>query len=72
MSPLNAIWHLANWLAPAWCVAAMMALGLTLAAWCAQRLAEQMDNAAVQAEPDLWAAVDPARFAWRQGRRASA
>lgn len=46
--------------------------GLTLAAWCAQRLAEQMDNAAVQAEPDLWAAVDPARFAWRQGRRASA
>lgn len=46
--------------------------GLTLAAWCSQRLAEQMDNAAVQAEPDLWAAVDPARFAWRQGRRASA
>ena len=46
--------------------------GLTLAAWCAQRLAEQMDNAAVQAEPDLWAAVDPARFAWRQGRRATA
>jgi hypothetical protein len=30
MSPLNAIWHLANWLAPAWCVAAMMALGLKL------------------------------------------
>ncbi|WP_302174299.1 FAD-dependent oxidoreductase [uncultured Hydrogenophaga sp.] len=45
--------------------------GLTLAAWCAQRLAEQIDGAAVQAEPDLWAAVDPARFAWRQARRGS-
>lgn len=43
--------------------------GLTLAAWCAQRLAEQMDRAPVQAESDLWAAVDPARFAWRLARR---
>lgn len=43
--------------------------GLTLAAWCAQRLAEQMDGAPVQAESDLWAAVDPARFAWRLARR---
>lgn len=46
--------------------------GLTLAAWCAQRLAEQMDGVPVQAEPDLWAAIDPARFAWRQGRRSPA
>lgn len=44
--------------------------GLTLAAWCAQRLAEQIDGAEVQAEADLWAAIDPARFAWRQTRRA--
>lgn len=44
--------------------------GLTLAAWCAHRLAEHMDGDPVQAEPDLWAAIDPARFAWRQGRRA--
>ena len=43
--------------------------GLTLAAWCAQRLAEQMDGAVVQAEADLWAAIDPARFGWRQTRR---
>lgn len=44
--------------------------GLTLAAWCAQRLAEQMDGAEVQADADLWAAIDPARFGWRQSRRA--
>lgn len=44
--------------------------GLTLAAWCAQRLAEHMDGAGVQADADLWAAIDPARFAWRQTRRA--
>lgn len=43
--------------------------GLTLAAWCAARLAECMDGASVQAEPDLWSAIDPARFAWRQARR---
>lgn len=45
--------------------------GLTLSAWCAQRLAEQMDGAAVQADADLWTAIDPARFAWRQTRRAA-
>ena len=32
-------------------------------------LAAVIDGAPVQADPDLLAALDPARFAWRQARR---
>lgn len=44
--------------------------GLSLAAWCGQRLAEAIDGEPVQAPQDLWRALDPARFAWRARRRA--
>ena len=43
--------------------------GLSLAAWCAQALASQMDGDTVEAPEDLWQAIDPARFAWRESRR---
>lgn len=44
--------------------------GITLAAWCADRLAAQIDGAATtDAEADLLRAIDPARFAWKQARR---
>ena len=43
--------------------------GLSLAAWCSQRLAEAIDGAPVQTPQDLWRALDPARFAWRARRR---
>ena len=43
--------------------------GLSLAHWCAERLARQIDGAADDAEPDLVRALDPARFAWKQARR---
>lgn len=46
--------------------------GLTLAHWCAQQLALQMDNQANHAPPDLWRCVDPARFVWKQSRRQEA
>ncbi|MDO9480898.1 MAG: FAD-dependent oxidoreductase [Hydrogenophaga sp.] len=44
--------------------------GLTLAHWCAQLLAAQMDGAVLDGvEPDLAQALDPGRFAWRLARR---
>jgi tRNA 5-methylaminomethyl-2-thiouridine biosynthesis bifunctional protein len=43
--------------------------GITLAPLCASWLAAVIDGAPVQADPDLLAALDPARFAWRQARR---
>lgn len=44
--------------------------GLTLAHWCAQLLAAQLDGEALDgAGPDLVQALDPARFAWRQARK---
>lgn len=46
--------------------------GLTLAHWCAQQLALQMDNQVNHAPPDLWRCVDPARFVWKQSRRQEA
>jgi tRNA 5-methylaminomethyl-2-thiouridine biosynthesis bifunctional protein len=43
--------------------------GLTLAHWCAELLARQIDQVAPEADPDLVRALDPARFAWRQARK---
>ncbi len=44
--------------------------GLTLAHWCANRLAAQMEGeSALDADTDLLQAIDPARFAWKQARR---
>ncbi|MGE0099792.1 MAG: FAD-dependent oxidoreductase [Hydrogenophaga sp.] len=45
--------------------------GITLASWCAHLLAAQIDGTAVPVEADLVAALDPARFAWRETRRQS-
>ena len=43
--------------------------GLTLAHWCAERVAEQIAGQAPAGEDDLLAAIDPARFAWRAAKR---
>jgi tRNA 5-methylaminomethyl-2-thiouridine biosynthesis bifunctional protein len=43
--------------------------GLTLAHWCAQQLALQMEHQANTAPHDLWRCLDPARFVWKQSRR---
>jgi tRNA 5-methylaminomethyl-2-thiouridine biosynthesis bifunctional protein len=43
--------------------------GLSLAHWCAERLARQIDGAADDVEVDLVRALDPARFAWKLARR---
>jgi len=43
--------------------------GLTLAHWCAQQLALQMDDQTKHAPHDLWRCVDPARFVWKQSRQ---
>lgn len=44
--------------------------GLTLAHWCANRLAEQMEGESTSDDDaDLLQAIDPARFAWKQARR---
>lgn len=44
--------------------------GLTLAHWCAEQLAAQLQGeSANTAELDLLRALDPARFAWRRARR---
>lgn len=45
--------------------------GITLAHWCASRLAASLDGEppASQEEADLLRATDPARFAWKQARR---
>ena len=53
-------------------LSALGSRGITLAHWCAGLLAAQMDGEATQVEPDLVAALDPARFAWRQARRQQA
>jgi tRNA 5-methylaminomethyl-2-thiouridine biosynthesis bifunctional protein len=46
--------------------------GITLAALCAHLLTDQMQGQDVKiVEADLLAALDPARFAWRQARRTS-
>ena len=46
--------------------------GLTLAHWCAQQLALQMEHQTNTAPPDLWRCLDPARFVWKQSRRQEA
>ncbi len=48
--------------------------GLSLAHWCADLLAQQIDepNQTTTIEPDLIRALDPARFAWKLARRQSA
>lgn len=43
--------------------------GLSLAHWCAERLARHIAGEPDDAEPDLVRALDPARFAWKQARR---
>jgi tRNA 5-methylaminomethyl-2-thiouridine biosynthesis bifunctional protein len=50
-------------------LAALGSRGLTLAHWCAELLAGQIDGAPLDAAPDLVSALDPARFAWRQARK---
>ena len=49
--------------------------GLTLAHWCASRLADRMDGQAgalLEQDLDLERALDPARFAWKRARRQGA
>ena len=49
--------------------------GLTLAHWCASRLADRMDgqaSALLEQDLDLERALDPARFAWKRARRQGA
>ncbi len=44
--------------------------GLTLAHWCASRLAAEIDREPPAAdEADIWRKLDPARFAWKRARR---
>lgn len=43
--------------------------GLSLAHWCAQQLALQMDDQTNHAPHELWRCLDPARFVWKQSRR---
>lgn len=43
--------------------------GLTLANWCAQRVAEHITGQPPAGEADLLAAIDPARFVWRAAKR---
>lgn len=53
-------------------LSALGSRGLTLSHWCATQLAAQMDGQApdvAEQDADLIAALDPARFAWRQARR---
>jgi len=50
-------------------LSALGSRGITLAHLCAGWLASQIEGEAVLAERDLLAALDPARFAWRQARR---
>lgn len=46
--------------------------GLSLAAWCAERLAARLHGEPADAPADLCDAIDPARFAWRALRRSGA
>ena len=52
-------------------VTALGSRGLSLAHWCANLLAQQIDepNQAATVEADLIRALDPARFAWKLARR---
>ena len=50
-------------------LSALGSRGLTLAHWCAQRVAEQIAGDLPAGEADLLAAIDPARFAWRGAKR---
>jgi tRNA 5-methylaminomethyl-2-thiouridine biosynthesis bifunctional protein len=53
-------------------LSALGSRGLTLSHWCATQLAALMDGQApgvAAQDADLIAALDPARFAWRQARR---
>lgn len=52
-------------------LSALGSRGLTLAPWCAQMLAADMQGEQPEAEADLLRALDPARFAWKQARRYS-
>ncbi len=53
-------------------LSALGSRGITLAPWCASRLAAEMDgDAGSEGEADLLRAIDPARFAWKQARRQS-
>lgn len=57
-------------LAGLYLLTALGSRGLTLAHWCATRLASIMDREApIPEELDLLRAIDPARFAWRHRRR---
>lgn len=54
-------------------LAALGSRGITLATWCADRLAADLDGeSAPEDEADLLRAMDPARFAWKQARRQQA
>ncbi|WP_212745059.1 FAD-dependent oxidoreductase [Hydrogenophaga sp. 2FB] len=51
-------------------LSALGSRGISLAPWCASRLAAAMDGeGASDDEADLLRAIDPARFAWKQARR---
>lgn len=51
-------------------LSALGSRGITLAAWCASRLAAMMDREqASEEDEELLRALDPARFAWKQARR---
>ncbi len=51
-------------------LSALGSRGLTLAHWCAEQLAAQMNReAAADQHADLLQTLDPARFAWRQARK---
>lgn len=52
-------------------LSALGSRGITLAHWCARLLASQMQGETFDADQDLVAAIDPARFTWRQARRSS-
>lgn len=56
-------------LAGLWCLSALGSRGLSLAAAGGQWLAAEMDGEEPGLAPDLRAAIDPARFAWRRARR---
>lgn len=52
-------------------LSALGSRGITLAHWCARLLTSQIQGESFDADLDLVAAIDPARFAWRQARRSS-
>jgi tRNA 5-methylaminomethyl-2-thiouridine biosynthesis bifunctional protein len=50
-------------------LSALGSRGITLAHWCAQVVASRIDASPLAFDADLLAAIDPARFAWKQARR---